>query len=156
MTLCYKLSARKGKAAEVVLTVSNLEDLTIEVCLVNLSGAMPYSNEIQRVVISPDVVVNPALELLGNISLCAGLKIKHAKAVAIALISVSFHTEPGNLLSVRTIGRVGVIAHVEIFLVLVHALVLQRLIISDFWSCVTLSLAEVACLAALNVILKDV
>ncbi len=139
-----------------MLAVCNLAYITAKVSAVNLGCSVPYSDEIQGVVICPYIVVHSALELFGDIGLLAGLEVLHAESRAVALVAVPFHAHPGNLLSVRAVGRIGVIAHVKVFLVLVHSLVLEALVILYLWPDIAFRLAEINGLAAFYVIFVDV
>ena len=97
----------------VVHAFCKLFHFTLQVCTVNHAGGMPYTGEIECLVVrSPAVAVYARLEGFCNVSLFAVFQIHYAKAVAVAFVSVAFHTLPGNESAVGGELRVRVVTHV--------------------------------------------
>ena len=114
VTLGEKLSvAQHFYRSIVVHAFCKLFHFSLQVCAVNHTGGMPYTGEIESLVIrSPAVAVYTRLEVFCNVSLLAVLQIHYAKAVAVAFVSVALHALPGNESAVGGELRVRVVTHV--------------------------------------------
>ena len=74
---------------------------------------MPYSYKIQGTAVrSPAIVVYARLETFRDICFFAAGQIHYTKAVAVAFVTVTFHTLPGNAFAVRREFGICIIAHV--------------------------------------------
>ena len=105
---------------------------------------MPASDEVESLRVGvPAESVNVRVELLSHILLLAGSEIVHAETVAVALISVVLHRLPSHVLAVGREQRIGVVAHVEVALLMVNGLGLHCLGGVDFRGLISLRLAEV-------------
>ena len=155
VTLCQQLLAigMNAKQNEVCLLVGNLLNLALQIGAIQVGLAMPYTREIQSVVVAcPCKLVHTTFKGFCDISLLASCKFIDAKACTVALISVALHAAPCNELAVGRELGILVITGIYILLELVHGLILERTSGVASRTHIAFGLAEVLCFSALKVV----
>ncbi len=102
--------ADAGAGYEVVLAGGEAGDFALEVGEVEHGCSVPYCAEYEGVVVFPVVCVHVGVEPFGEPTHFTCFEVLDHQAVLVALVAVACHTEPCNILTVRRIGRVGVVA----------------------------------------------
>ena len=157
---CAEELARVAQQLEshvVVVALGQLLHLTLEVGLVGVDCGVPAADEVEGLGIGvPAVVIDVGVEGLCDIRLLARGQLIDTQAVAVALVAIVLHAEPGHILAVWREARIDVVADVHVALLMVDLLVAERLGIVDLWSHIALGLAEVAVGLGLDVEEEDV
>ena len=103
----------KGYTSVVSPLVGNLFYLTLEVSLVEIESSVPNTDEGKAlVVLVPYEAFNIGIELIRNVVLLACGEFINTEAVAVALVSITSHALPCNVLTISRELRVSVIARI--------------------------------------------
>ena len=119
----------ESHASVVSPVVGDLLHLALQVGLVEVQGSMPYTDEGEALgVFVPCEALDVGVELLGHVVFLTCGEVIYAETVAVALISITSHALPCDVLAVGRELRIGVVTRIVLqILRRIHSLVSHAL-----------------------------